>query len=98
VSVDIVAKVQAAPSMAEAIDVVYDEIHDLLIDGHVGVVDGILQRLDVESLPVVVSLAFAVITLPAYQRLVQRVPFMTRLRQYLTAIEGVRVDALLAGL
>lgn len=80
-----------------AVDLVFDRIDRLLIDGEYEVVDDILRLCDVGRLSTHLMRSFLTITAPGRHRLPSRPKFFDRVEAAMTAIRGAEVTRRLIG-
>ncbi len=81
-----------------ALDVVYDVVDRLLLEGEFGQCDDMLDLVDVDSMTLSVALALCSITSPARHHLARRVRYVQRLRDRLRRTDPDRMERLLAGI
>jgi len=81
-----------------AVDVIFDQLDQLLLDGDFLKCDEVLREIDVNLLNAHTIIAILSVTLRASKKLENRVDFVSRARQRLEEITPNRVDVLLLGL
>ncbi len=81
-----------------AIDLLFEKIDDLLVDGHFTACDDILRAIDVSRLDTNLLVAVLSITVAAREHLPYRVRWLERATQRLMELSPDRIEGLLAGL
>jgi hypothetical protein len=82
----------------DAVDMIFDRVDDLLLDGEAPQVDDLLNAIDVKRLDITLMLAALSITKPAADRLQNRLGFVGRVEGRLREVAGDRMERLLSGL
>lgn len=94
---DVYSKV-AAGVPDDAIDILFDHIDDLLIEGRFSECEDVLMMIDPKRLDTNLLVAALSITKAAADRLPSRVRFVQRVEHRLTELAPERLEALLGGL
>lgn len=88
----------ASKRLEEAIDLLYDNVDDMLLEGKMQECDDILQQIDIRRLDSYLMIGLLSITLSASEHLPHRKVLVEEIENYLRATEPERADALMKGL